>query len=287
MALAYKDLGKDATTAPTFFARHSQIPREDNEKLIRMMFETFNVPAFYVQAKPVLTMYATGRTTGLPVVFGHNSVSWAPIFEGHLVNHCLGTSRIAGKSISNRLLEVLQESHQWISNDDLESIHTLKAQHCYVAQNYEIETQLQSAEERKFNMPNGTQIALKNERFRAPEVIFKPNLIGMDVDGLQFGIADAVLNSPMDMRSSLKNNIILAGEGARKLPGFTARLSMELKEIDIEIFESCTLISPPEEHLAWIGGSIVTSLSSFEACWIAKAEYEEEGEKILHRRCLE
>ena len=36
---------------------------------------------------------------------------------------------------------------------------------------------------------------------------------------------------------------------------------------------------------AWIGGSILTSISSFQSNWITKAEYEEYGATIVHRKC--
>ena len=49
-----------------------------------------------------------------------------------------------------------------------------------------------------------------------------------------------------------------------------------------------TTISPPKDkHLTWIGGSMLASLSTFqkEMC-ITKAEYEEFGSSIVHRKCI-
>ena len=46
------------------------------------------------------------------------------------------------------------------------------------------------------------------------------------------------------------------------------------------------IIAPPErKYSVWIGGSIIASLSTFQALWISKAEYEEFGPSIVLRKC--
>ena len=37
---------------------------------------------------------------------------------------------------------------------------------------------------------------------------------------------------------------------------------------------------------AWIGGSILTSLSTFDSMWVTKQEYNESGPSVVHRKCL-
>ena len=47
------------------------------------------------------------------------------------------------------------------------------------------------------------------------------------------------------------------------------------------------VIAPPErKYSVWIGGSIVASLSNFDQIWISKAEYDETGPSIVHRKCF-
>jgi actin-related protein len=47
------------------------------------------------------------------------------------------------------------------------------------------------------------------------------------------------------------------------------------------------VVAPPErKYSAWIGGSILASLSTFPDIWISKAEYDESGPAIVHRKCL-
>jgi actin-related protein len=47
------------------------------------------------------------------------------------------------------------------------------------------------------------------------------------------------------------------------------------------------IIAPPErKYSVWIGGSILASLSTFQTLWITKAEYDEAGPQIVHRKCF-
>ncbi len=39
--------------------------KANREKMAQIMFDTFNVPALYVGIQPVLSLYSTGRTTGI------------------------------------------------------------------------------------------------------------------------------------------------------------------------------------------------------------------------------
>ena len=40
-------------------------PKANREKMTQIMFETFNTPAVYIAMQAVLSLYASGRTTGI------------------------------------------------------------------------------------------------------------------------------------------------------------------------------------------------------------------------------
>ena len=47
------------------------------------------------------------------------------------------------------------------------------------------------------------------------------------------------------------------------------------------------VIAPPErKYLSWIGGSILSSLSSFQKMWMTKEEYDEYGPTFVHKKCF-
>ena len=46
------------------------------------------------------------------------------------------------------------------------------------------------------------------------------------------------------------------------------------------------IVAPPDrKYSAWVGGSLLASLSSFQQMWITKSEYDESGPSIVHRKC--
>jgi actin-related protein len=36
----------------------------------------------------------------------------------------------------------------------------------------------------------------------------------------------------------------------------------------------------------WCGGSILASLHTFENMWLSRAEYDEQGAGLVHRKCF-
>ena len=69
-------------------------------------------------------------------------------------------------------------------------------------------------------------------------------------------------------------------------PGFKDRLENEIVKLTPEETEVKVVASPERKYFAWIGGSILGSLSTFENMWITKEEYGESGPGIVHRKCL-
>jgi len=283
IGVIYKGLNKKPEDQSMLFTTHPFVSKANASKSTQFVFETFNIPAYYTGVKPVLNLYSSGHTTGLAVALGHDLMSWMPIYEAHSVSSASGASPLAGGMVTGRLLEVLQESNPFLSENDLEDISTIQEKFCYVAKNYELETQLGIAEEKSFKLKNGTEINLKNERFRGPEVLFKPNLVGLDVEGIHHLLADAILSSPMDMRKDLQNNICIGGNFS-KIPGISERISRELAEIDIEVFENCKIRLSAADSI-WIGASILASLSTMSTLWITREEYDESGPAIVFRKC--
>lgn len=60
-------------------------PRSNREKMAEVMFEKFNVPALYVNIQAILSLYSTGRTTGIVMDSGDGVSHVVPVYEGQSV----------------------------------------------------------------------------------------------------------------------------------------------------------------------------------------------------------
>ena len=106
----------------------------------------------------------------------------------------------------------------------------------------------------------------------------------------QAGIHEMIHNSIMkcDVDIQLKNlysSIVLSG-GTTMYPGIADRMQKEISAL-APSSEKVKIIAPPErKYAAWLGGSIMASLSTFQQMWISKKEYDESGPSVVHRKCF-
>ena len=134
-------------------------------------------------------------------------------------------------------------------------------------------------------MPDGQIITIGDERFRCPETLFKPHLMGSLSCGIHETIYNSIMKVDVDARRALYGNIVLAG-GSTMYPGIADRIKKEMTLLAPEGMQ-IKIIAPPErKYSVWVGGSILASLSTFQQVWISKQEYDECGPKIVHRKCF-
>ena len=89
----------------------------------------------------------------------------------------------------------------------------------------------------------------------------------------------------VDMRKDLYSNIVLSG-GSTMFPGIDIRMQKEITNYAPPTMKIKVIAPPNRKYSTWIGGSILASLSSFQQMWISKAEYDESGPPIVHRKCF-
>lgn len=96
---------------------------------------------------------------------------------------------------------------------------------------------------------------------------------------------NSIMKCDVDIRKDLYSNIVLSG-GTTMYPGIADRMSKEITALAPSSMK-VKIIAPPErKYSVWIGGSILSSLSTFQQMWISKAEYDESGPSIVHRKCF-
>ena len=161
----------------------------------------------------------------------------------------------------------------------------IKEKACYVA--LDLEEELKSVRNLPYKLPDDTEVNIKDQRILCPEALFKPSIIGYDGIGIGDSCYYSIQKCDIDIRKELYNCICLSG-GNTMFKRFPERLKKEIKALAPESMkEEIKIFSPTERKFSvWIGGAILSSISTFENMWITKAEYEESGSCIIHRKCF-
>eukprot|EP01006_Ploeotia_vitrea_P043155 TRINITY_DN66696_c1_g3_i3.p1 TRINITY_DN66696_c1_g3~~TRINITY_DN66696_c1_g3_i3.p1 ORF type:complete len:384 (-),score=37.71 TRINITY_DN66696_c1_g3_i3:180-1331(-) len=266
-------------------------PNKTRETSVQVMFETFQVGGLYLQVQAVLSLYCTGRTTGLVCDVGDGCTHTVPAYEGYLMPLAVRRNNVAGRDLTEYLQRLLLESgYNFNTSAEKEIVRELKEKHCYVALDYDeectnyAETNGQGFE-KDYELPDGTTMQVSYERFYCPEILFQPAYIGVEGGGMHHLVAESISKCDIDMRKDLWNNVVLSG-GTTMFEGIEDRMKFELDTL-APTQANVKIVAPPErKYSVWLGGALLAGLPSFYNNWITKEEYEESGEKIVHRKCV-
>lgn len=201
-------------------------------------------------------------------------------------------------------------------NNKVTDIHNM---HLQSFTNYDILSRLKPAENdfetngvTFYELPDGTHVDLTKNQYsrdlcRLPELLFAQDL--PFIQKSEVSIEDRKYRNPAEMtlaslpmhylakeslravldadvRKELCGNIILAG-GTSLIPMLDQRFSVEMNDIVSSLYK-CKVIASrntiERRYASWIGGSILTSLGSFQQLWMSKNEYEEYGVLLALQR---
>ena len=186
---------------------------------------------------------------------------------------------LGGRDINNYLIKLLYENGiSLTTSSERYMAKDIKEKTCYIALDFEEEKSCYK--EMNYEMPDGKVIKVKDQRFRAPEILFYPQMCGKEVvsfninsfseekpDGIDKKCYDSINKSDIEynVKRDLYQNIILSG-GTTLFSGLPERLTKEVKYLVPESMKNNVKViaAPERKYSIWIGGSILSTISTFD-----------------------
>jgi len=287
------ELRKDPRDHKVLLTEAPSNPKANRHEMFRLMLEEFNVEAVQCQVQAILALYASGRTTGMVLDSGDGVTHTVPVYRGYANRESVGTSRLAGRDITDQVVECLNTYHGRDfrnHSNRYQDIGRLKEKVCRVALNFEDELAEIKNDQSKhvtYEFQDGSTISCAELIIEPAEILFNPRLKGKPQKSVNEMIRHSIEQTDMSARKDMFENNVLSG-GTTCFEGFQQRVEKVYKEIVPEKAKNSVKITAEggRKYSVFVGGAILVELSTFQDKWITREEFEERGYDVFEEKSL-
>ncbi|KAH9600735.1 Actin family [Trypanosoma melophagium] len=315
-------LGSKDLHTPLLLTEKALVPRTQRQRLAELLMEKHSVSSLYFAPSPVLSLYAEGTCTGLCVEMSHDASHVVPVFQGYPLFHATHALPYGGRFLTNYMMNTEPPLSAIVHpNHHVDVWKYLKEKYCETCPNAAVFATLQNGEaaavggvprEVHHRLPDGTIVTLGPNRLRPAELFFDAALRPPPAEPaaieaverlptthtntnnihttnaavpstLHALVADAIGKCDRDLAPAMYGGIYLAG-GTSRLRGLRQRLEAEL--VAHTDGDPVVFASPERRNAAFVGGSILASLPTFQGFWVTRADYDECGSAAVLRQCF-
>jgi actin-related protein len=235
----YQELRVASEDQPFLLAEPVMAPPRQRERFSELLFETFSVPRYATVVNCMLDVFGSGHVEALVVSIGATqgfvcgtAVLGADEVEFNDYRLAAAPRRlpVQGKHVTDYLARVLADrrSYSFATTSEMDIVRDVKEQLCFVA------TDGGAAKEASYELPDGQQIFVAEERYLAPEVMFDPSLVEERGLGVSDAVAEYLESCSGELQKRLAANVVLSG-GGTMFPGFKQRLQSDLAKYNCQI----------------------------------------------------
>jgi len=261
----YLHLRTKSEEHPALITEAAMNPKVNREKMVQILFESFDVPACYVAVQAILSLFSSGRTTGCVLDSGDGVTHTVPVYEGYAIRHAVNRLNIAGRDVTEYLGTLINKSKGLISfasSAERQIMRDLKEKHCFLRTDTQVLNQYgdfnveeMKGEELAYELPDGQHLYVGEELWRAPEILFNPQLVGKDLDGMHKLLNKSIQQCDIDLRRPLYENILLSG-GTTLIKGVDIRLKNELLQLVPDKMKVNVKAFEDRYYSVFVGGAV-------------------------------
>ena len=266
-------------------------PNTNRENIAYSLFENLGVPALFFASQPILSLFSTSSTSGTVLESGDGVTQSCVVYEGYSIPCSYERYNYGGGDVTEYLKNLLKKrGYHFYNSSEFRLVNEIKETSCFCFSNNaknDINESKKALNKNTINyyLPDGSNIAIGDERLLATEILFNPEYVGKEYLSFPDMIYNSIDKVDSHLMQKCYENILLSG-GNTAFNGLSEQLNSELK---IKVTKNMKInFNKPKEpkFCCWMGGNIISTLEIFKKMWVTKKDWNEQGNKIIHIKTI-